>query len=300
MRSMGYSVHYGYWLVTGKPRIVLFDFWSIYGNINAMKAGLWERHQVSTLNAEELVGHVIAFGEMVRVFLTELAKEQHNKVDIVAHFHEWMAVSAVPDLRKDQVKVATVFTTHATMLGRYLAGNVPDFYEKLHTFDWLKEAKHYGIEAQATIERLAAQQAHTMTTVSDVTARECEFLLGKVPDLILPNGLNITRFSAMHEHQNLHTKYKDRINEFVMGHFFQSQPFSLEKTLYFFTSGRFEYTNKGYDLTLEALARLNWKMKQARIDKTVVMFFITKQPYHSIDPEVLHSRAVMDEIRETP
>ncbi len=299
MRSMGYSVHYGYWLVTGKPRIVLFDFWSIYGNINAMKAGLWERHQVSTLNAEELVGHVIAFGEMVRVFLTELTKEQQNKVDIVAHFHEWMAASAIPDLRKDQVKVATVFTTHATMLGRYLAGNVPDFYEKLNTFDWLKEAKHYGIEAQATIERLAAQQAHTMTTVSDVTARECEFLLGKVPDLILPNGLNITRFSAMHEHQNLHTKYKDRINEFVMGHFFQSQPFSLEKTLYFFTSGRFEYTNKGYDLTLEALARLNWKMKQARIDKTVVMFFITKQPYHSIDPEVLHSRAVMDEIRET-
>jgi glycogen(starch) synthase len=135
--------------------------------------------------------------------------------------------------------------------------------------------------------------------VSDVTAKECEFLLGKVPDLILPNGLNITRFSAMHEHQNLHTKYKDRINEFVMGHFFQSQPFNLEKTLYFFTSGRYEYSNKGYDLTLEALARLNWKMKQAKIDKTVVMFFITKQPYHSIDPEVLHSRAVMDEIRET-
>jgi glycogen(starch) synthase len=185
------------------------------------------------------------------------------------------------------------------MLGRYLAGNVPNFYDKIDTFDWLKEARHYGIEAQATLERLAALQAHVTTTVSDVTAKECEFLLGKVPDLILPNGLNITRFSAMHEHQNLHTKYKDRINEFVMGHFFQSQPFNLEKTLYFFTSGRYEYSNKGYDLTLEALARLNWKMKQAKIDKTVVMFFITKQPYHSIDPEVLHSRAVMDEIRET-
>jgi glycogen(starch) synthase len=121
---------------------------------------------------------------------------------------------------------------------------------------------------------LAALQAHVTTTVSDVTAKECEFLLGKVPDLILPNGLNITRFSAMHEHQNLHTKYKDRINEFVMGHFFQSQPFNLEKTLYFFTSGRYEYSNKGYDLTLEALARLNWKMKQAKIDKTVVMFLL--------------------------
>lgn len=299
MRSMGFGVHYGYWLVTGKPRIVLFDFWSTIENINKIKATLWERHKISTLHAEELVNHVIAFGEMVRVFLTELASERGNKTDIVAHFHEWMASTAIPDLRQDNVKVATVFTTHATMLGRYLAGNVPNFYEKLHEFDWLKEAKHYGIEAQATIERLAAQTAHSMTTVSDVTARECEHLLGKVPDLILPNGLNITRFSAMHEHQNLHTKFKDRINEFVMGHFFQSQPFDLDKTLYFFTSGRYEFSNKGYDLTLEALSRLNWKMKNAKIDKTVVMFFITKQPYHSIDPEVLHSRAVMDEIRQT-
>ncbi|MDH4460117.1 MAG: glycosyltransferase [Flectobacillus sp.] len=299
MRSMGFGVHYGYWLVTGKPRIILFDFWSILENINKIKATLWERHKVSTLHAEELVNHVLAFGEMVRIFLTELSSERGNKTDIIAHFHEWMASSAIPDLRQDNVKVATVFTTHATMLGRYLAGNVPNFYEKLHEFDWLKEAKHYGIEAQATIERLAAQMAHSMTTVSDVTARECEHLLGKVPDLILPNGLNITRFSAMHEHQNLHTKFKDRINEFVMGHFFQSQPFDLDKTLYFFTSGRYEFSNKGYDLTLEALSRLNWKMKNAKIDKTVVMFFITKQPYHSIDPEVLHSRAVMDEIRQT-
>ncbi|MFY7888198.1 MAG: glycosyltransferase [Spirosomataceae bacterium] len=299
MRSMGFGVHYGYWLVTGKPRIILFDFWSILENINKIKATLWERHKVSTLHAEELVNHVLAFGEMVRIFLTELSSERGNKTDIIAHFHEWMASSAIPDLRQDNVRVATVFTTHATMLGRYLAGNVPNFYEKLHEFDWLKEAKHYGIEAQATIERLAAQMAHSMTTVSDVTARECEHLLGKVPDLILPNGLNITRFSAMHEHQNLHTKFKDRINEFVMGHFFQSQPFDLDKTLYFFTSGRYEFSNKGYDLTLEALSRLNWKMKNAKIDKTVVMFFITKQPYHSIDPEVLHSRAVMDEIRQT-
>ncbi|MFD1816909.1 glycogen(starch) synthase [Pseudarcicella hirudinis] len=299
LRSMGLGVHYGYWLVTGKPRIVLFDFWSLYDKVNELKAGLWERHKISTLNVEEIVNQTIAFGEMIRLFLTELGKDQGGKNDFVAHFHEWMAATAIPDLKQDGVKISTVFTTHATMLGRYLAGNVPDFYDKLHTFNWQNEARHYGIEAQVTIERLAAQLSNVMTTVSDVTARECEFLLGKVPDLILPNGLNITRFSAMHEHQNLHSRYKEQINEFVMGHFFQSQPFNLDKTLYFFTSGRYEFSNKGYDLTLEALSRLNAKMKDAKIDKTVVMFFITKQPYHSIDPAVLHSRAVMDEIRQT-
>jgi glycogen synthase len=299
MRSMGLSVHYGYWLVTGKPRIVLFDFWATLEKIDILKKNLWDNHEIPTINSEDIVNQVIAFGEMVRIFLTELANDQQAKTDIIVHFHEWMAATAVPDLKKDKVKIASIFTTHATMLGRYLAGNVTNFYDKLPTFDWKKESQHYGIETQVTFERIAAHACNVMTTVSDITAKECEHLLGKVPDLILPNGLNITRFSAMHEHQNLHSRYKGQIDEFVMGHFFQSQPFNLEKTLYFFTSGRYEFSNKGYDITLEALARLNWKMKQAKIDKTIVMFFITKQPYHSIDPEVLHSRAVMDEIQET-
>jgi glycogen(starch) synthase len=209
-----------------------------------------------------------------------------------------MASTCLPDLRKEKVKIATVFTTHATMLGRYLAGNVPNFYDVLDKFDWLKEAKHYGIEAQASFERAAAQKADVLTTVSDITAKECVAFLGRIPELILPNGLNIQRFAALHEHQNLHSLYKKRISDFVMGHFFQNQPFDLDQTLYLFTSGRFEYSNKGYDLTLDALEILNRKMKESGSRKTVIMFFITKQPYHSIDPEVLHSRAVLDEIRE--
>jgi len=300
MRQMGYSVEYGYWLVTGRPRVVLFDITSIsVDQLNAIKGQLWQNHQLSTLNVEDLVNQTIAFGEMVRVFITLLAEDHARRVDFVAHFHEWMASSGLPDLRRDNVKVATVFTTHATMLGRYLAQNEPGFYGKLPFFDWLREARHYGIETQATIERLAAQQAHVFTTVSDVTSRECEVFLGRQTDLILPNGLNITRFAAVHEFQNLHVKYKDKIHEFVMGHFFQNYSFDLEKTLYFFTSGRFEFTNKGYDITLEALARLNYRMREANMDMTVVMFMVTKQPFTSINPEVLHSRALLDEIQET-
>jgi glycogen(starch) synthase len=168
----------------------------------------------------------------------------------------------------------------------------------LDSFNWHKEAIHYGIEAQASFERAAAQKADVLTTVSDITAKECVAFLGRIPELILPNGLNIQRFAAMHEHQNLHSAYKKRISDFVMGHFFQNTAFDLEQTLYLFTSGRFEYSNKGYDITLDALEILNRKMKESGSKKTVIMFFITKQPYHSIDPEVLHSRAVLDEIRE--
>ena len=298
MRDQGLTVHYGNWLITGKPKIVLFDFASIYDQVNTIKGRIWDNHKISTLGVEELVNQTIALGEMIRLFLGQLAQENKSKTNIVVHFHEWMAATCLPDLKKEKVKISTVFTTHATMLGRYLAGNVPNFYDVIDRFDWHKEAKHYGIEAQACFERAAAQKADVLTTVSDITAKECQYFLGRIPELILPNGLNIQRFAALHEHQNLHSKYKKSISDFVMGHFFQNQPFDLDQTLYLFTSGRFEYTNKGYDLTLDALKILNKKMKEAGSKKTVVMFFITKQPYHSIDPEVLHSRAVLDEIRE--
>jgi len=298
MREQGLTVYYGNWLITGKPKIVLFDFASMYKQVDKIKGRIWDNHKISTLGVEELVNQTIALGEMIRLFLSQLALENKAKSNIIVHFHEWMAATCLPDLKKEKVKISTVFTTHATMLGRYLAGNVPNFYEVIDHFDWLKEAKHYGIEAQACFERAAAQKADVLTTVSDITAKECQYFLGRIPELILPNGLNIQRFAALHEHQNLHSKYKKSISDFVMGHFFQNQPFDLEQTLYLFTSGRFEYTNKGYDLTLDALQILNKKMKEAGSKKTVVMFFITKQPYHSIDPEVLHSRAVLDEIRE--
>ena len=300
MRQMGYGVEYGYWLVTGRPRAVLFDISTVRTDqLNQIKGLLWQNHQLSTINVEPLVDQTLIFGDMVRQFLTLLAEGHAKRVDFVAHFHEWMASSGLPELRRDNVKVATVFTTHATMLGRYLAQNEPGFYGKLPFFDWKREAQHYGIETQATIERLSAQQAHVFTTVSDVTARECEVFLGRNPDLILPNGLNVTRFAAVHEFQNLHVRFKEKIHEFVMGHFFHNYSFDLEKTLYFFTSGRFEFSNKGYDLTLEALARLNYRMRDANMDTTVVMFLVTRQPYTSIDPGVLHSRALLDEIQET-
>jgi len=299
LRAEGLPVHYGRWLVTGRPRIILVDLDAMMNQVDVLKFKLWENHQISTLQAEPLVDKVIAFGELVRRYLHAFADIQGKKQEIVAHFHEWMASTALLDLRKAQAPIATVFTTHATMLGRYIAGNVNDFYDKLAGYKWDVEARHYGIEAQAGIERASAQLCHVLTTVSDVTARECEVFFGRTCDLILPNGLNITRFAATHEFQNLHLKYKQKIHQFVMGHFFQSYSWDLDNTLFFFTSGRYEFKNKGYDITLEALRRLNFKIVQAGLDTTVVMFIITRNPVYSINPEVLQSRAVMEEIRET-
>lgn len=298
MRDMGFDVHYGKWLVTGRPKIVLLNPHSVFDRLGEIKYQLWEHHHIETPD-DNLVNQVIAFGFLTNIFLELLAGKKQKDQHIIAHFHEWMAATPIPELRKSNTPISITFTTHATLLGRYLAMNDPEFYNHLPFFDWLQESQNFNIEAQVKIERAAAHGSHVFTTVSEVTAVECLYLLGREPDVVTPNGINIERFHVLHEFQNLHQKYKDKIHQFVMAHFFNNYTFNLDETLYFFTSGRFEFRNKGFGLTLEALARLNYMMHKEHINKTVVMFFITKQPFHSINPEVLQGRAVMEELRQT-
>lgn len=300
MRERGFEVYYGRWLISGKPKVVLFNPFSQYDKLGDIKYELWNDHHIQSPSDNDLINQTIAFGFLMKEYFLELAKENvSGSRKIVAHFHEWMAATCIPGIRKNTDKVKVVFTTHATLLGRYLAMNDGQFYQHLPFYDWEKEAAKFNVSFEANIERAAAHGSHIFTTVSSVTGRECETLLGRAPDVIVPNGLNINRFVAQHEIQNLHQAYKEAIHRFVTGHFFHSTPFDLDNVLYFFTSGRFEYRNKGFDMTMEALARLNYKMQQAGSNKTVVMFFITKAPVHSINPDVLQSRALLDEIKDT-
>ncbi len=297
MREMGFQVHYGRWIVSGRPRVVLFDPFALYHRLGEIKYSVWENYHISLPDSDDLINQVVAFSYQVKEFFRLLCDSASFMDPIVAHFHEWMAGLPIPGIRHENLPVRTVFTTHATLLGRYLAMNDDHFYEHLAFYDWEKEANFFNVRPIVDIERAAAHGAHILSTVSNVTARECKQLLGREPEVILPNGLNITRFEALHQIQNLHAENKGKINDFIMGHFFQSYAFDLDKTIYFFTSGRYEYHNKGYDLTLEALARLNWKMQYAGLDRTVVCFFITKQPFHSFNPEVLVAKAQIEDIR---
>ena len=222
-----------------------------------------------------------------------------KELPVIAHFHEWMAALPILDMKREGMPIKTVFTTHATQLGRHLAINSPLFYAHLPFFKWEDEARKFGIEPEARIEFLCANKADVLSTVSEVTARECKHLLKRKPEVIVPNGLNIERFEILHEFQNQHVLFKEEIHRFVMAHFFQSYSFDFDKTLYFFTSGRYEFKNKGFDLTLEALSRLNQRLKKENSDLTVVMFFVTKRDFYNIRPEVLQSKAMMQEISET-
>jgi glycogen(starch) synthase len=296
LQERGFDVHYGQWIISGRPNVVLFNPFSVYDKLGEIKHFVWQDHNISLPGNDELIDQVAAFGFQVKEFFRYLCSSGFCKKYVIAHFHEWMAGLPIPGIRKENLNVKIVFTTHATMLGRYLAMNDNHFYDTLPFYNWEREAANFNVRPIVDIERASAHGAHVFTTVSEVTARECTHLLGRTPDKILPNGLNLQRFEALHHIQNQHLNYKEKIHDFVMGHFFQSYSFDLNNTLYFFTSGRYEYHNKGFDLTLEALARLNWKMQNLNSDMTVVAFFITRRPFYTFNPDVLHSKALIEEI----
>ena len=301
----GLGVKYGRWLVPGRPRTILLDHRRRFGRLGEDKYLLFADHGIATDNDDGEVNEVVSFGFCVAELLAAAAEvNAPSGRPTLAHFHEWMAGVALPRLAHNRVPVQTCFTTHATLLGRYLAGDDANFYDHLPFYDNDREADKYGIGPRHRIEKAAAHSATVFTTVSDVTAREAEHLLGREPDVLTPNGLDVERFEAPHEFHHLHSEYKQEIHNFVRGHFFPSQPFDLDRTLYLFTSGRYEYKNKGIDLFIEGLYRLNQRLRWARdVDgedvPTVVAFIITRAPVRSVNIETLSNQAQLDELRRT-
>lgn len=292
MSSKGVRWLYGRWLIEGAPRVLLFDLDSARGFLDEWKKDLWQLAAIPTPPSDTETNDAILLGYLVAWFLGELVFRDRDRA-IIAHAHEWLAGVCLPLCRKRRLDVTTIFTTHATLLGRYLcAGNV-DFYNNLNNFDVDSEAGKRGIYHRYCVERAAAHSADVFTTVSHITAFEAENLLKRKPDGVLPNGLNVVKFQAVHEFQNLHAIQKEKINDFIRGHFYGRYDFDLDKTLYFFIAGRYEYRNKGADVFIEALARLNHRLKEAGSDLTVVAFVIMPALTKSYTQETLKGQAVV-------
>ncbi|KZW03159.1 glycogen synthase [Exidia glandulosa HHB12029] len=298
MKDRGVKLLYGRWLVEGAPRVLLFDTGSQYSRLDEWKGDLWNLAGIPTPPHDHETNETIVFGYLVAWFLGEYVSRNLTK-SVIAHFHEWQAGVAIPICRKRHIDVTTVFTTHATLLGRYLCAGSVDFYNNLQYFDVDHEAGKRGIYHRYCIERAATHCADVFTTVSHITAFESEHLLKRKPDGVLPNGLNVVKFQAMHEFQNLHQMSKAKINDFVRGHFYGHYDFDLENTLYMFTAGRYEYRNKGVDMFIEALARLNFRLKAAESKTTVVAFIIMPAATHSYTVEALKGQAVTKQLHDT-
>ncbi|KAI1823139.1 glycogen synthase [Xylaria intraflava] len=298
MRSRGIGVLYGRWLIEGAPRVLLIDTKTAYKYMDEWKADLWNVASIPSPPGDDETNEAIVFGYLVAWFLGEYVCHEKKKA-VIAHFHEWLAGVSLPLTKKRRIDVTTVFTTHATLLGRYLCAGSVDFYNNLQNFDVDAEAGKRGIYHRYCIERAAAHSCDVFTTVSHITAFESEHLLKRKPDGVLPNGLNVTKFSAIHEFQNMHQQAKEKIHDFVRGHFYGHYDFVPEDTLYLFTAGRYEFRNKGVDMFIESLARLNHKLKDSGSKTTVVAFIIMPAQTTSLTVEALKGQAAVKSLRDT-
>jgi len=304
IRSFGWRVYTARWLVDGNPQIILFDITSAMHELDKYKHELFEKTKIGIPNGDNECNDATIFGFMVAKFLQEfvLAYDEDccdENARVVAHFHEWLAGVGLIMTRVWGTECATVFTTHATLLGRFLCAGSVDFYNNLDKFNIDGEAGKRGIYHRYCMERAATHLCHIFTTVSEITGKEAMHLLKRSPDVITPNGLNVKKFAALHEFQNMHALNKEKINDFVRGHFHGHMDFNLEKTLYLFTAGRYEFSNKGADVFIEAIARLNHSLKESGSDKTVIVFFIFPTKTNNFNVESLRGQAVTKSLRDT-
>jgi glycogen(starch) synthase len=308
LRREGLPAVAGRWLISGRPRALLLDHTVAGEWLGAMRARVRRQLGVDPSSHDPLLDDVLRFGDCVRrallAFLALPVREgtgphgAARPARVVAHFHEWVGGLALPLLHAEGARLATVFTTHATSVGRYAMSRDGTLYDNLPLLDGQVEAERLGIAAQHGIEAACAARATIFTTLSPLTAEECSRLLGREPEILTPNGLNIGRFDLGHDFQTHHAQCKEQIHQFVMGHFFPSYAFDLDRTLYAFTAGRFEPRNKGFDLCLETLARLNTELRAKNLGINVVFFVITARETRSLEPHTLRARGILDELQE--
>ena len=252
--NRGVRVRIGRWAIKGNPIAILIDFKSFIPQKDAILKQLWESYQVDSLSGQwdyvepVLFGH--AAGVVVSTFAESLAS---TSTKVVAHFHEWMTASGALYLRDNAPYVATIFSTHATVIGRCIAGNRLPLYNDLHKFNADELARQFNVMAKHSLEKAAAKHADAFLTVSDITANECKYLLGREVTRVTPNGFENGFVPQGEKLSTLRCEARKRIisvAEAAWDYKFQGEPLVVA------TSGRYEFRNKGIDVYLESLKQL--------------------------------------------
>ncbi len=289
LAANGITCKYGTWQIKGEPETILIDFSGLIAHKDALKTKLWDAYKIDSLNSGWDYDEPIVFSAAVAEVLSAL--EKHLGLQkMVAHFHEWMTGAALLFLKTKQSKVKTVFTTHATMLGRAICGGGGNLYEMLPNIDHVAEAYKSQVQAKHLTERACAQHCDAFTTVSEITGMEAEKLLGRKPDVLVLNGLDIGRFPTVEETSIKHITSRDKIRGFLAYYFFPHYVFPLEHNLLMFVTARYEYKNKGLDITVEAMRRLNELMKQDDDKRTVTVFFWIPMDHGGVKVELLENK----------
>ena len=250
----GVSVRVGRWAVPGRPLAILVKFDAMYASKDEAYGRMWERFGVDSLHAYGDYDEACAFGRAAAAVIESLVNYwQADGTHFTAHFDEWTTGMGLLTVKDRLPEVATVFTTHATSIGRSICGNGKALYEYMDGYNGYQMAGELNMEAKHSLEAAAAKNADCFTTVSDVTARECEQLLERRPDVVTPNGFEadfVPASKGLTEARNRARKALLDVAGALLGETLGKDTFLIA------TSGRCEYRNKGLDVFCDAMARL--------------------------------------------
>ncbi len=299
LKKQNILCHYGYWEIPGRPRVILIYPYQSSTSPNEVKTLFWEKFRIDSLNTNYYDYDLpILWGYSVGKFI-EVFQQYYNDKNIVAHCHEWLSGGALLYIKAQNLNVKTVFTTHATTLGRTLAGQDYDLYHNIESIKADETAYHYGVQAKHLTEKQCALNADVFTTVSEITNIEAKQFLGREADILLPNGLDTSRFPTFEDGSIQHRQFKNRMKEFCLYFFKPFYDFDIENTLFFFTASRYEFHGKGIDTLIEALSMLDKKLRAEKSKKTIVTFFFIPLNNQGIHLDLLESKGFFEDIQET-
>ncbi|MFR9627556.1 MAG: alpha-glucan family phosphorylase [Rikenellaceae bacterium] len=252
--SEGIRIRVGRWKIAGSPVVVLVDFTTFFVKKDEVLKYMWENYRVDSLSGGWDYVESILFGYAAGVVIGSYTKIFCKPVDrVVAHFHEWMTASGGLYLHNYAPQVATVFTTHATVMGRCIAGNGLPLYNNMGNYNADELAHRFNVVAKHSIEKVSAYNYDAFLTVSDLTANECKLLLGREVDYVTPNGFEddiVWKGEEFTKRREAARAKMIKVAETLFDKRYLKEPLIIG------TSGRYEYKNKGIDLFLEALKSL--------------------------------------------
>ena len=268
-KEQGLKVRVGRWIVPGEPIAVLVDFTPYFEKKNEIYTWLWENYHVDSLHAygdyDEASMFSYAAGLVVESFYNHFLSKKQK---VVYHANEWMCGLGALYIKNKLPQIATIFTTHATSIGRSIAGNQKPLYDYLFAYNGDQMAEELNMQSKHSIEKQTAWHVDCFTTVSDITANECQELLDKPVDVVLPNGFDnsfVPKATSFAKKRKAARQKMLQVANALLGENLD------DDTIIVSTSGRYEFRNKGIDVFVEAMNRL---LRDRDLKKKVLAFIV--------------------------
>ena len=245
----------------------MVDFNQYFEKKNDIYGWLWENYGVDSLHAYGDYDEASMFSYAAALVVESFYNHYLTLKDkVIYHANEWMCGLGALYINNKLPQIGTIFTTHATSIGRSIAGNMKPLYDYLFAYNGDQMAGELNMQSKHSIEKQTAHYVDCFTTVSDITAKECVELLDKPVDVVLPNGFDnsfVPSAAKFNRKRNAARRKMLDVANALLGENLD------DDTLLVSTSGRYEFRNKGIDVFVEAMNRL---LRDRDLKKKVVAF----------------------------